>query len=258
VSHRIHRQAALTALFGWPLAAQAPAAAPAPPAAEVLIALPGSSLTIRGSTTIGARWHCTSAGMQSRVAVAPRPPSQGVAAIPEVRGVTVFVPVSALRCQSGPMERAMRHALRADRDTAAQSIVGRFEVPDTVPAPRLNQAQLVGGLRVAAVEQGVFLRAVVEPQEDGTLRVQSRIPLTLSQFRIEAPRVLFGAIRARDEITVEVDLRFPRPAAASGSGRDAAPLLEEAPEDVAALLGEHASRNLGAVVQARVAHDVAH
>lgn len=178
------------------------------PLAEVLVALPGSTLTIRGSTTIGARWHCTSNSMESRVAVAPQA-AASERRIPEVRGVTVFVAVAALRCQSGPMERAMRHALRADRDTAAQSIIGRFEVPDTIPPSHANEAHLIGGLRVAAVERGVFLHAIVEPQPDGTLRVRSRIPLTLSQFRIEAPRVLFGAIRARDEISVEVDLRFP-------------------------------------------------
>ena len=181
--------------------------AQSPPQTHVLSALPGSVLTIRGSTTVGARWHCSSTGLVSRVAVAPRPSDEP---IPEVRGVTVFVPVSALRCQSGPMDRAMRHALRADRDTAAQSIVGRFEVPDTIPTARAEVSHLTGGLRVAAVEHGVFLRAVVEPQPDGTLRVRSRIPLRLSHFRIEPPRVLFGAIRARDEISVEVDLLFPR------------------------------------------------
>ena len=209
----------------------APAAAQAPPVVtEVLVALPGSALTIRGSTTVGARWHCRSDGMQSRVAVAP---GRGTSpADLEVRGVTVYVPVSALRCQSGPMERAMRRALRADRDTAAQSILGRFEVPDTIPPPRANEAQLVGGLRVAAVERGVFLRATVEPGANGTLRVRSEIPLTLSQFRIEAPRVLFGAVRARDAISVEVDLVFPAPKQLVGNGAvlPVATLAKEFPE----------------------------
>lgn len=180
--------------------------------ARVIEALAGSSLTIRGSTTVGARWHCRSDGMQSRVAIAG---STNGSTIPEVRGVTVYVPVSALRCQSGPMERAMRHALRADRDTAAQHIVGRFEVPDTIAVVHPNEAHLVGGLRVAAVERGVFLHASVMPEPDGTLRVRSQIPLTLSQFRIEAPKVLFGAVRARDAISVEVDLRFPPPPSAN-------------------------------------------
>lgn len=180
-----------------------------PPQARVLDALAGSSLTIRGSTTVGARWHCRSNSMQSRVAIAgdARPTTP----VPEVRGVTVYVPVSSLRCQSGPMERAMRHALRADRDTAAQHITGRFEVPDTIPVRHPNEAHLVGALRVAGVERGVFLHASVAPEADGTLRVRSRIPLALSQFRIDAPRVLFGAVRARDAISVEVDLRFPPP-----------------------------------------------
>lgn len=176
--------------------------------AEVITALPGSSLTIRGSTTVGARWHCRSTGIESRVAIAPREASVP-GGLPQVRGVVVLVPVSALRCQSGPMDRAMRHALRADRDTAARTVIGRFEVPDSIPAPRANEALLVGGLRVAAVERGVFLRALVAPRGNGTIRVTSQIPLTLSGFNIVAPRVLFGAVRARDAISVEVDLLFP-------------------------------------------------
>ena len=180
----------------------------------VLPALASSSLTIRGSTTIGARWHCTAEGVDSRVAVAPR---QGTP-VPDVRGVTVYLPVSALRCQSGPMERAMRNALRADRDTAATSISGRFEIVDEFAPPRENQRDLVGALRVAGRERNVFLRALVSFDADGAMRVRSVVPLTLTAFEITPPRVLFGAVRARDAITVEVELVFPRPAFATNDG----------------------------------------
>ena len=105
----------------------------------------------------------------------------------------------------------MRNALRADRDTAATSISGRFEIVDEFAPPRENQRDLVGALRVAGRERNVFLRALVSFDADGAMRVRSVVPLTLTAFEITPPRVLFGAVRARDAITVEVELVFPRP-----------------------------------------------
>ena len=189
-------------------AAQTPAPEP-PPTPEVLEALSGSTLTIRGSTTIGRNWSCRAANVQSRVAVARSDHPAIYPEIPEVRGVTLQVPVSALKCQNGLMERAMRHALRADRDTAAQAIRGVFEIYDDVKPVDPREAHLAGALRVAGTERNVFLRARIEPQADG-LHVRSIVPLSLGSFGIEPPRVLFGAVRARDAITVEVELRYPK------------------------------------------------
>jgi hypothetical protein len=182
----------------------------ATPTPDVLEALTGSRLTIRGSTTIGKSWSCTAPNVLSRVAVAPAEHTQQTGTIPEVRGVMIHVPVSALRCQSGLMERAMRSALKADRDTAALNITGVFEIYEEVKPVSPEEAHLAGALRVAGQERNVFLKAHVEPQAD-VLHVRSVVPLKLSSFDIEPPRVLFGAVRARDAIRVEVDLRYPRP-----------------------------------------------
>lgn len=189
-----------------PAAAQGiPAAAP-----EVLESLSGSQLTIRGSTTVGKRWSCTAPNVLSRVAVAPAEHTTQAAAIPEVRGVMIRVPVSALRCQNALMERAMRSALKADRDSAALNITGVFEIYDEFKPANPEEAHLAGALRVAGQERNVFLKAHVEPQAD-VLHVRSVLDLRLSDFDIERPRVLFGAVRARDAVSVEVELRYPRP-----------------------------------------------
>jgi hypothetical protein len=175
---------------------------------EVVSAVAGSRLMIHGATTIGARWHCATSDIESRLALVPRAIGTS-ATLPDVRGVTIHVPVTALRCQSGAMERAMRRALKADRDSTTRQILGRFEIADDIPPPVESERILVGTLRVAGVERNLFLRATVALQPDGALVVRTEVPLRLSHFEIEAPRVLFGAIRARDAITVEVDLRYP-------------------------------------------------
>jgi hypothetical protein len=184
------------------------------PAGTVAIdAAPGSSLTIRGSTTIGARWHCASTEIASTVTLSVEPSGDGEAPLTTVRGVTIRMPVSGLRCQSGPMERAMLHAMRADQDSASTVIVGRFaaHLSSVVHATEPSGAHLDGTLTVAGVERPVVLVASIQPQPDGSILVRSSVPLTLSTFAISPPSLLFGAVRARDEITIEVDLRFPKP-----------------------------------------------
>lgn len=177
---------------------------------DVLQALAGSTLTIRGSTTVGKSWSCRAPNVLSRVAVAHADHSWTRPEIPEVRGVMIQVPVAALECQNALMDRAMRRALRAEGDTAAQFISGVFEIYDEIRPTDPREAHLAGALRVAGNQHNVFLRARIDPRADA-LHVRSVVALRLSNFGIDPPRVLFGAVRARDAITVEVDLRYPRP-----------------------------------------------
>jgi hypothetical protein len=172
-------------------------------------ALPTSSLTIRGSTTIGASWHCTAREITARAEVI----ATGAFTLDVIRQVFVSVPVWKLRCQSGPMERAMRRAMRAEHDTAS-AIVGLFWPHEpALPLEPGTGPHLHGSLTVAGVQRDVRLDLHLEQHGSDTLHVASSLPLTLSAFAITPPRVLFGAVRARDAITVNVDLRFPAPAA---------------------------------------------
>ena len=177
---------------------------PAQDDARVLEALPGSTLTIRGSTSVGAPWHCTATNVTARVA-AVATDSQ---ALPDVRGIALYVPVSALKCQSGMMERQMRKTIRADVDTAAHHISGRFDIQDDASAPAPNQRFLYGAIKVAGTERNIFLNVTIDRQPDGTLHARSRVPLALTDFGMVPPRVLFGIVRARDAVVVEVDLRY--------------------------------------------------
>lgn len=174
-------------------------------APRVLEALPGSTLTIRGSTSVGAPWHCTARSASARVAVVANADSL---ALPDVRGISLNVPVATLKCQSAMMERQMRKTIRADVDTAARHINGRFDIQDDVPAPEPNRRFLYGAIRVAGAERNVFLDVTIDRLGDGTLHARSRVPLALTDFGMVPPRVLFGIVRARDAVVVEVDLRY--------------------------------------------------
>ena len=200
-----------------PSAARNPHLLHAQEAPHVLEALPGSTLSIRGSTSVGAPWHCTASRVSARVAVVAAVDSQ---ALPDVRGIALHVPVSALRCQSGMMERQMRKTIRADVDTAAHYISGRFDIQDGAAPPSANQRFLYGAIKVAGTERNIFLNVTIDRLADGALHARSRVPLALTDFGMVPPRVLFGIVRARDAVVVEVDLRYRL---TSPSSRDAPP-----------------------------------
>lgn len=180
------------------------------PIARVLQSLPGSSLMIRGSTSVGVPWHCGSSTAIATAEVEDLSPGDSITRL-VIRSVDIRVPVAELRCQGGRMERAMRHALKADVDSAAGVIVGRFAPRTDAPINVDGTVDLVGTLRVAGSEQPVVLHAAVTRGENHELLVHSEVPLTLSMFSITPPSVLFGAVHARDAITVQVDLRYPEP-----------------------------------------------
>jgi hypothetical protein len=194
-----------TRLFVGALLAVAAGVARAQETPSVLDALPGSTLTIRGSTSVGAPWHCTAPNVTARVAAVPHADST---TLPDVRGIALHVPVSTLKCQSGMMERQMRKTIRADVDTAAQYISGRFDIQDDASAPADNQRFLYGAIKVAGTERNIFLNVTIERLPDGTLHARARVPLALTDFGMVPPRVLFGMIRARDAVIVEVDLKY--------------------------------------------------
>lgn len=102
----------------------------------------------------------------------------------------------------------MWQALKADRDTAARVIVGHFELGDRLPTSQTREVNLAGTLRVAGTERVITLRSIVTPLSDGSMFVHSEASLSLSTFGISPPRVLLGVVRARDAVTIQVDLRY--------------------------------------------------
>lgn len=192
--------ATVLALAARPLGAQS-AVSPLRP----LRALAGSRFVIRGSTTIGSLWRCVATEFTA-VAVIGGEPNAGPA--DNVSVVSVYVPVRALRCESQAMDRAMLRAMRAEGDSASV-IIGTFAARPA-GSGAVPRAHLEGTLTVAGVERPVAVDIDVRPGSSTTFRVETAIPLTLTSFHIEPPRALLGLIRARDAITVDVDLLFAR------------------------------------------------
>lgn len=176
----------------------------------------GSTVRLDGTTTIRASWRCTSdrpdAAMEldGRRAGAAEAVVGGAAptetAVHAVQRISLRVQASDLDCGNPMASRALRKALRA------QDVIGEFRlVPGSASSARSVRVQ--GQLTVAGVTRDVTMDVATTWDADGSVRASGELPLRLSDFNIEPPRVLFSAVRASDRLKVTFDLRLGVPPA---------------------------------------------
>src|SRR5919198_113726 len=135
----------------------------------------------------------------------------GMEAVGRLRRFQVRVPVTALKCGRGQMDRIMYKALRADDEPECRQIVGNFDVVATDKEGEYS-LKTAGILRVAGRENAVQLDVAVEERPDGTLRAQGALPILMTDYGIKPPTALFGVIRTDNRIVVKFDLLVDRQA----------------------------------------------
>jgi polyisoprenoid-binding protein YceI len=184
---------------GIAAAAALVAFAPAP-AGQPLAFAAGSHVRVAGTSNVRA-WRCEAARVQGTIETA----TSGVPAVGEaaraVRTAEVVVPVAALDCANGTMNNHLRHAMKADRNPEI-----RFRLPvGGLSVGGDGHARLAGTLVIAGTEKPVTVDATLT-EADGGLRVAGTYGLKMSDFGIRPPKVMLGAFRVADPVTVTFDV----------------------------------------------------
>ena len=166
-----------------------------------------SQVWIEGTTNISS-WSCSATAVDATIAVEvafredPDFPRY-------LKSVQVRVPVSALRCGHAPMERSLRHALKADDAVGARYITATFEaVRDGSDAANALVVNTVGALAIAGRENAVKMDVGTTRLADGTIEARGTVPILMSDFGIEPPTALFGAVRAANRVVVKFAMRL--------------------------------------------------
>lgn len=170
---------------------------------------PGSTVRLNGTTTIRAKWSCTGDQPDASMELDTRrneadallnaiARADGVAP-GAVRRITLRVKAADLKCGNGLETKALRRAI------GGQDVIGEFRVASGAAATS-SQVRVAGQLTVAGVTREVVLDVATRWMPDGTVRASGAMPLNLSDFNIEPPRVLLSAVRAVDRLTVSFDL----------------------------------------------------
>lgn len=117
------------------------------------------------------------------------------------------IPVSTLRCGNRQMERDMAQALRADAnpsiDFQFSSLLGGIR--HDIDANRYA-ARIEGTLSLAGTRRNVSVDVLAQRIARDRFRLRARLPMRMSDFRIDPPSAVFGMIKATDELVVHFDL----------------------------------------------------
>lgn len=166
-----------------------------------------SQVWIEGTTNVNS-WSCSATAVDATIAVEvafkedPDFPRY-------LKSVQVRVPVSALKCGHAPMERSLRHALKADDASGSRYITAIFEaVRGGSDAQNALTVSTVGALAIAGQENAVKMDVGTTRLPDGTIEARGTVPILMSDFGIQPPTALFGAVRASNRVIVKFAMRL--------------------------------------------------
>ena len=105
------------------------------------------------------------------------------------------------------MESDMREALKADRHPQVAFTFRQLRggVQHDLDSG-LYHATIAGDLTLAGVTRTIDLQISAQRVSRTTFRVRAELPLRMTDFGIKPPSALFGAIRAKNSLTVRFDL----------------------------------------------------
>ena len=118
---------------------------------------------------------------------------------------TLELTVTTAEIKSGSstiMDRLMHEALNvAEHPTATYELVRAEPAGDAV-------LTTTGQLTLAGVTNEIEMQVESERGEDGSVRFTGTTPLKMSDYGMQPPTAMFGALRTGDDVTVHFDVAF--------------------------------------------------
>ncbi|MFW6101445.1 MAG: YceI family protein [Bacteroidota bacterium] len=123
-----------------------------------------------------------------------------------VKEVTLTIPVQSIESGKGKMNNIMYDALKAeDHPKIEYNLVSSKLLQKTEEAFTL---QTEGYLTVAGVKKQISMQVKGEQVDDNTIRFTGAKNLKMTDFKINPPKALFGAIKSGDEVNVKFSAIF--------------------------------------------------
>lgn len=143
-----------------------------------------------------ARWPATPAGGEA---------VEALIRAGGVTGIDVVVPVAGLKSGKDKLDQNMYKALRAEEHPEIRFRMAGYQVgaADTAGAP----IEAKGTLTIAGVEREIVIAAVAG-REGEVVRLRCEVPLLMTDFGIKPPKMMLGALRTSNKVSVHIDLRI--------------------------------------------------
>ena len=126
----------------------------------------------------------------------------------DIKGLSFILPVTNLKGEGRGMDNDAYVALKVDR---YKDIVFKLSSATVQPlADHLYAVAANGTLSVAGVTRNVTLRMHGHADRDGTITFSGSENVKMSDYNVERPSVLFGVIKADDNMTLTYNLIFTK------------------------------------------------
>jgi len=175
-----------------------------PETGAVLTIQPESRLWIEGTSTV-RDFRCDATRVDGAVELDPARPSIAVADLQQsVRAVRLDIAVADLDCRNNTMNDHMRKALKADQNPGIAYRMTTYQLE--VQEGGDGVATLEGELTIAGTTQPVTIGATVAPGPDGTLKVQGSKEIIMTDFGVNPPKLMMGALKVNPRVVVHFDV----------------------------------------------------
>jgi len=177
----------------------------------LLLASPGRAGGIRGECDLRFLGTSTLHDFEGTVSCLPYSAevvrdSAGKELLPAVE---VEIPVAAMKTGNGSRDEQMRKMFDGGRHPRIRGIARNVDIGAIREAARGGPAQLDFLLRIRDVERPVRASVTGLREEGNGVRFDLEFPVSLGEFGLEAPSVLFF-IRVRDRVRVTGNFRVER------------------------------------------------
>jgi polyisoprenoid-binding protein YceI len=160
------------------------------------------TMTLNGTTPI-KNWKMSATGIVGEAVMAIAEGSE----LLEIRSLQFSLPVANLKGEVKAMDEDAYEALKADRH---KDISFKLISADVSSRGGISRVAARGSLTVAGVTREVTLMMQGALKCDGTIAFTGSQLVKMSDYNVEPPSILFGAIKARDEMTLTYKLIFAK------------------------------------------------
>ncbi len=131
--------------------------------------------------------------------------SEGTVSNPGIQQSEIVVPaIKIVSNRSSIMDRLMRNALKVQQHADITYALKSSEVTSSTDAS--YTLQTTGDLTVAGETREITMTVMGEQQSDGQIRFKGSYPMMMSDYKIQPPTAMYGALRTGNEVVVHFDL----------------------------------------------------
>ena len=166
--------------------------------------LPESKILVDGTSNNTPEWTVYATELSGEVTLAAA--AEDMAADPHVESARLVVPMRMIKSnKSSLMDRTMYKAMLVDQHpevafelTQVQSVTAETDSSATL--------EVAGSLTLGPATTEVSFPVTATLRSDGKVAFAGNHSLLLSDYGLQAPTAMFGALRTGDEVTVRAEL----------------------------------------------------